>query len=106
MKTPTPHPLNVSYLVVGLVFLGIAGFWALRVTGTVDQADGRWLAPLLLVAAGAAGLVGFAAKGARRARRTRRDELTGGQDDDLDAGLAAGQPFDPYPIRDDEGDLR
>jgi len=98
MKTPTTHPLNVSYLVVGLVFLGIAGFWALRVTGTVDQADGRWLAPLLLVAAGAAGLVGFAAKGARRARRTRRDEL--------DADLETEQPFDPYPARNDEGDLR
>ena len=33
------HPLNVSYLVVGLVFLGISGSWALRARGAVDGGD-------------------------------------------------------------------
>ena len=43
MKT---HPLNVSYLVSGLVYLGSSGSWALleagfRVTTAVDAADAR-----------------------------------------------------------------
>jgi hypothetical protein len=57
------HPLNVSYLVVGLIFLGLAGSWALRETGVIDLGEVRWLLPLTLVAAGTIGLVAFAAKG-------------------------------------------
>jgi hypothetical protein len=107
MKTLKTHPLNVSYLVVGLIFLGIVLFWVLRTTGVVDSSDGRWLGPLLLVAAGGVGLVGFATKNLAR----RRDEDT--------EQLADEQPaFDPYPYdagyeptrnltpRDTEGDPR
>ncbi len=65
MKT---HPLNVSYLVVGLVFLGISGSWALRVSNVVDTASFRWMLPLTLVVAGVIGLVAFAAKGLSRPR--------------------------------------
>ena len=72
MRTPITHPLNVSYLVVGLVFLGIAGSWALRTAGIVDNRDVGWLLPAVLVAAGVVGLVAFAAKGLSRAARTRR----------------------------------
>lgn len=61
MKT---HPLNVSYLVVGLAFLGIAGSWALRESGVIDSVD--WLLPLTLVVAGGIGLVAFVAKNLRR----------------------------------------
>ncbi len=57
------HPLNVSYLVIGLVFLGISGSWALRSSGVIDTAEIRWLLPLTLVVAGVVGLVAFAAKG-------------------------------------------
>jgi hypothetical protein len=60
MKT---HPLNVSYLVVGLIFLGLAGSWALRESGVIEFGEVRWLLPLTLVVAGAIGLVAFAAKG-------------------------------------------
>jgi hypothetical protein len=63
MKT---HPLNVSYLVVGLVFLGLAGSWALREAGVIDLGEVRWLLPLTLVVAGVVGLVAAAAKGRRR----------------------------------------
>lgn len=63
MKT---HPLNVSYLVVGLAFLGIAGSWALRESGVIDSVD--WLLPLTLVVAGGIGLVAFVAKSLRRGR--------------------------------------
>ncbi len=63
MKT---HPLNVSYLVVGLAFLGIAGSWALRESGVIDSVD--WLLPLTLVVAGGIGLMAFVAKNLRRGR--------------------------------------
>lgn len=63
MKT---HPLNVSYLVLGLVFVGISGSWALHSSGVVDTSQIRWLLPLTLVVAGVLGLVAFAAKGLGR----------------------------------------
>jgi hypothetical protein len=63
MKT---HPLNVSYLVIGLVFLAIAGSWALREAGLIDTADLAWLGPVALIVAGGVGLVAAVAKGARR----------------------------------------
>ena len=56
------HPLNVSYLVMGLVFLGIAGSWALHEAGVVDLGEVRWLLPLTLVVAGVIGLGAAAAK--------------------------------------------
>jgi len=71
MKT---HPVNVSYLVVGLVFLGIAGSWALRESGVVDVGEFQWLLPLTLVMAGVIGLVAFAAKGISRSKKTDKSE--------------------------------
>ena len=63
MKT---HPLNVSYLVTGLVFLGVAGSWGLHQIGLVDVAGIRWLLPLTLVVAGVVGLAAFAVRGLTR----------------------------------------
>jgi hypothetical protein len=85
MKT---HPLNVSYLVVGLVFLGVSGCWALLASGAVDSADTRWMVPAVLLLAGTAGLVAAAAKGLRRSRSDA--------DDDEPA-------YDPYPATYDAG---
>ena len=56
----TTHPLSVSYLVVGLAFLGIAGSWLLHQAGVIGLADTRWVLPLTLVTAGVVGLVAFA----------------------------------------------
>jgi hypothetical protein len=95
MRTLKTHPLNVSYLVVGLIFLGIAGFWALRTLGVVDGEDVRWLGPLLLVGAGGIGLAGFATRNLRR----RDDEEIDQVSDDVPA-------FDPYPSYDPEGESR
>ncbi len=90
MKT---HPLNVSYLVLGLVFLGVSGSWALRASNLVDASQLRWLLPLTLVVAGVVGLVAFGARG------------LGG--DDEEPRETAGAPYDsrydddPYHRRGD-----
>jgi hypothetical protein len=73
MRTPGFHPLNVSYLVVGLVFLGLAGSWGLREAGVVDLAQVQWLLPLVLVVAGLVGLVAMIAKGVTRGRTDDTD---------------------------------
>ena len=76
------HPLNVSYLVVGLVFLGIAGSWALREAGVVDLGEIRWLFPTMLVAAGLVGVVAMVGKGVSGREKPRDDELPGQHDDE------------------------
>jgi len=62
MSTPPTHPVHVTHLVVGLVFLGIAGSWVLRQAGVVDTSDARWALPLILLVAGAVGLAATVAK--------------------------------------------
>jgi hypothetical protein len=66
MSTRPTHPVHVTHLVVGLVFLGIAGSWALREAGVVDTGDARWALPLILLVAGAVGLAATVAKSAGR----------------------------------------
>jgi hypothetical protein len=68
------HPLNVSYLVVGLVFLGIAASWALHTADVVDTQQVGWLLPLVLVLAGGVGLAAGAAGAARGVHRAPRDD--------------------------------
>lgn len=60
MKT---HPLSVTHLVIGLVFLGIAGSWALHAADVIDAEAVTWLFPAALVVAGGVGLVAAMAKG-------------------------------------------
>jgi hypothetical protein len=71
MKT---HPLNVTYLVIGLVFLAIAGSWALRETGVIDTDDVTWLGPVALIVAGGVGVVAAVAKSLRRGRASAGSE--------------------------------
>jgi hypothetical protein len=70
MRTKNTHPLEVGYLVMGLIFLGLAGMWALREAQLVELDEMPWLLPLSLIAAGVVGLVAAAAKSARRASGT------------------------------------
>ena len=55
---------SVPHLVLGLVFLGLAGLWALATSGVVSS-DDAWLLPGLLVLAGAAGLLAALVTGRR-----------------------------------------
>jgi hypothetical protein len=81
------HPLNVSYLVVGLIFLGLSGFWALREAGVVDLTEAEWLLPLTLVVAGVIGLVALTVKNlaARKSVGSRADEDEPGDFDTSDS---------------------
>jgi hypothetical protein len=65
------HPLDVGYLVTGLVFLGVAGSWALRAAGVVDTHQVGWLIPLVLVGAGTVGLVALAGRSLSRTPAAR-----------------------------------
>ena len=51
-----PRGLKVGYLVAGLVCFGIVAIWALGIGGVVDTSSFKWLAPAVLILAGAAGL--------------------------------------------------
>jgi hypothetical protein len=68
------HPLNVTYLVVGLVFLGLSASWAFSEAGLIDADSSRWVLPVTLLVAGTAGLVASLAKGLGRPRRTDHEE--------------------------------
>jgi len=70
MTTKNTHPLEVGYLVMGLIFLGLAGIWALREAQVVELEEMSWLLPLSLIAAGVVGLVAAAAKNGARRRST------------------------------------
>jgi|tagenome__1003787_1003787.scaffolds.fasta_scaffold20911999_2 hypothetical protein len=84
MKT---HPLNVTYLVVGLVFLGIAGLWGLRESGVVERDQMGWLFPAVLVGAGVVGLVAMATRtrGDRPEPVSQPDQIHVPYDHDYDA---------------------
>jgi hypothetical protein len=66
------QPLSVMHLVMGLVFLGIAGLWGLHAADVIGSVDVEWLVPLIFVVAGAAGLLASATKnlGGRSTRST------------------------------------
>jgi hypothetical protein len=61
--------VRVGYLVMGLIFLGIAGIWALNASGTVDWGDSKYAFPAVLVGAGVLGLAATLAANATRRPR-------------------------------------
>lgn len=70
---PNDTRVKVGHLVMGLVFLGIAGSWALRASGTIGDVTVGWLFPVILVGAGAIGLLAMLAGGVRRNRPAAAD---------------------------------
>ena len=63
------HPLQVGYLVAGLLALGMALVWLLSETGVVDQPAGDGVGiSLVLIAAGLAGLLASLGRSLRRPR--------------------------------------
>jgi hypothetical protein len=82
--TTTHRPVKVGYLVTGLVFIGLAGSWALRESGAVDDMTVGWMLPAILVGAGVIGLLAMLAGGVRDRGRTERVEPTSTTDLDPD----------------------
>jgi cytochrome c oxidase subunit IV len=80
-KNTGRHPVNVTHLVMGLVFLGIAGSWALRQLDVISAEGGRWVLPVILILAGAAGLVAAVAKGLSRSRKTAEEPYAESDED-------------------------
>lgn len=73
MSTFEPHTtstpdrrVKIAYLVFGLLFLGLAGIWAMAETGTITTDSLPFLAPGVLIAAGVIGLVASLASGRNR----------------------------------------
>ena len=58
--------VSVPHLVMGLVFLGLTGSWALHEVGVIESVQVQWLLPLVLVFAGAAGLLATVARSTGR----------------------------------------
>jgi hypothetical protein len=56
------HQTNVSSLVVGLIFLGLAAAWLLREWDVIPDGGVQWILPVLLVGAGLIGLFAYAAR--------------------------------------------
>ena len=54
---PNDTRVKVGHLVTGLVFLGLAGSWALHQAGVIGDVGVGWLMPAILVAAGVIGLL-------------------------------------------------
>jgi hypothetical protein len=60
------HDLDVTSLVFGLVFLGVAAVWALVQTELISLPDLSVVGPAVLILAGLVGLVATVATSARR----------------------------------------
>ena len=71
--SPVPQPpadrsVKIPHLVFGLLFVGIAGIWALGVSGAISGEHLAVLGPAVLIIAGIAGLAASLASGRNRRR--------------------------------------
>ena len=70
---PNDTRVKVGHLVTGLVFLGLAGSWALHQAGVIGDVGVGWLLPAILVAAGVIGLLVMFVGSVRRNRPPTQD---------------------------------
>ena len=97
------HPLSIGHLVMGLVFLGLVGIWALVQADAVAGDDIRWLLPVPWVLAGIAGLLATTLSGRSRGRDAAGTTATmtgwAAPDADHDPIHEPDQPTDPEETR-------
>lgn len=67
-QPPADRSVKIPHLVFGMLFLGIAGVWALIVGDVITEEGLKVIAPAVLIAAGVIGLV--ASLASSRNRRT------------------------------------
>lgn len=61
--TPRTRPLNIAYLVIGMVYIGVSLTWLLDETGVIEPDGYEWLVPAVLLGAGLVGLFASIGKG-------------------------------------------
>jgi hypothetical protein len=74
--------LNIGYLVVGLIFLGLSATWLLDDTGVINPEGYEWLLPAILLGAGLVGL--FASLGKGLLNRSSTTEAPARTSDDIE----------------------
>ncbi|MBE7324896.1 hypothetical protein IEQ44_09530 [Nocardioides sp. Y6] len=80
------HPVNLTHLVMGIAFAGLAAIWAAVTAGWLPLDDLRWVLPVPWLLAGSAGLLATTLGGRRRERVSRGDG---------DVGVVGDHPVDP-----------
>ena len=70
-QAPTDRSVKVPHLVFGLLFLGIAGIWALGASDAISGEHLAVLGPAVLILAGVVGLAASLANGRNRRRSAR-----------------------------------
>jgi hypothetical protein len=67
-QPPPDHSVKIPHLVFGLLFLGIAGVWALVLADVITEDRLTVIAPAVLIGAGVIGLVASLASTRNRRR--------------------------------------
>lgn len=73
-EPPADHSVKIPQLIFGLLFLGIAGVWALVVTDVITEDRLPVIMPALLIGAGVIGLAASLASGRNRRQRQRQQD--------------------------------
>ena len=68
-QPPADRSVKVPHLVFGLLFLGVAGIWALGASDAISGEHLAVLGPAVLILAGVVGLAASLANGRNRRRR-------------------------------------
>ena len=69
-QPPADRSVKVPHLVFGLLFLGVAGIWALGASDAISGEHLAVLGPAVLILAGVVGLAASLANGRNRRRRS------------------------------------
>jgi hypothetical protein len=75
-QPPVDRSVKVPHLVFGLLFLGIAGIWALGVSDAISGEQLAVLGPAVLIVAGIAGLAASLASGRNRRQAAYTEPTT------------------------------
>jgi len=92
-QPPADHGVKIPHLVFGLLFLGIAGIWALVASDVINTDRLAILAPAVLIVAGVVGLAVSLASGRnRRGQHTPEHDTVGHPDETTEHPLVDDEP--------------
>jgi hypothetical protein len=107
LHPPADRSVKIPHLVFGLLFLGVAGIWALVVTDVITEDRLPVLAPAVLIVAGVIGLAASLASTRNRRQKRNESPLSEGGHDQHDAYPHETDPHetDPHETDSVESDL-